>query len=223
MRLAMQVYHFTSAVHALSNIEKRRLKIAELSKLNDPFEWAAPAFHSKEDRWAMKATKTAMGKQVGIICFSANWRNPVQWSHYAEHHKGICLGFEVADEHLTPITYQADRPEIESLAAMRRAGNLSEDWLQKMICIKFEHWAYEEEHRVFVQLDQATKDGGMYFKKFGQDMRLNKVIVGPASPVTRAQLSEALGSLSQEVEAMKARLAFKTFEVCQQLNVKQWS
>jgi len=219
----MQVYYFTSAVHALSNIEKRRVKIAELSKLNDPFEWAAPAFHSRDDRWAMDATKKAMGEQVGIICFSANWRNPVQWSHYAEHHKGICLGFEVADEHLTPITYQADRPEIKSLAAMRRAGDLSEDWLKRMLCIKFDHWAYEEEHRVFVRLDQSTKDGALHFKEFGHDMRLNKVIVGPTSAVSRAQLSEALGSLSHEVTTMKARLAFKTFEVCQQLSTELWN
>ena len=32
---------------------------------------------------------------MGLVWFSANWNNPVQWSHYADHHRDLCLGFKV--------------------------------------------------------------------------------------------------------------------------------
>lgn len=218
----MQVYHFTSATHALSNIEKRRLKIAELSKLNDPFDWAAPAFKKKSDRWAMQATKREMGLLYGIVCFSAGWRNPVQWSHYADHHRGVCLGFEVDDQYLTKVTYQAERPELASFKAMQAAGALTREWLMQAISTKFSHWAYEEEYRVFVPLDPAYMDKGLYFKYFDGSMLLTQVIVGPEATVSRAEVDTALGDLGEGVRRTKARLAFKTFEVCEQLDAARW-
>ena len=34
----MRTYHFLSGDHALDDISKRRLKLSEIDKLNDPFE-----------------------------------------------------------------------------------------------------------------------------------------------------------------------------------------
>ncbi len=34
----MRVYHFLPTVHALDDIEKKRIRISEIDQLNDPFE-----------------------------------------------------------------------------------------------------------------------------------------------------------------------------------------
>jgi hypothetical protein len=32
-------------------------------------------------------------QNIGICCFSEDNSNTLMWSHYADHHKGVCLGF----------------------------------------------------------------------------------------------------------------------------------
>lgn len=218
----MQVYYFTSAHHALSNVEKRRVKLSQLGNLNDPFEWAAPAFLKREDRKIMRETRLEMGRRWGLLCFSANWQNPVQWGHYADRHRGLCLGFEVPDVYLSAVTYVNQREQIECLSTLRASGALDEEWMKGMVCTKFSHWACEEEWRVFVNLDPSTQEAGLFFKSFDASLRLNQIIVGAESEVTRAQIDTVLGPLRGEVKCKKARLAFRSFEVCEQLDPARW-
>jgi hypothetical protein len=56
----MRVYHFTKAVHGLEAIRRRRLKIARISELNDPFEFLQVAAawkwlrHRRFPLWALE-------------------------------------------------------------------------------------------------------------------------------------------------------------------------
>lgn len=218
----MLVFYFTRAEHALSNVRLRRVKISNLENLNDPFEWAAPALEHAEDRWALKATRTEMSKTTGMICFSENWRNPVQWAHYADHHRGVCMGLEVQDSMLTKVKYRQERSPGGNLGEMLEEVRLDHKWMIDVISTKFAHWSYEEEHRAFLKLDPATIENGLYFKSFGDDMRLVQLIAGPKSRVTRQEFADALGPMASEVRCMKARLAFKTYEVCEQQNARLW-
>lgn len=218
----MLVYHFTKAPYALENIEKRRLKIARYHALNDPFEFASPAFVLEADRKSWQATKLEMDRRSGILCFSENWTNPVQWSHYADHHKGVCLGFEVRPQLLRKVLYFEERQRIEDLSRFMADGRMTHDWMEGVICTKFSHWAYEQEHRAFVALDPTDHENGLHFQKFNDDLTLAEVIVGPLSTVTRAQLDKALGDLKFPVRTLKARLAFQTFNVCEQRDATLW-
>jgi hypothetical protein len=47
-----------------------------------------------------------------MLCFSRDWHNPVQWSHYADKHRGICLGFDVPDSLLVPVQYTKEPPKL---------------------------------------------------------------------------------------------------------------
>jgi hypothetical protein len=91
----MRVYHFTSCKAALSILDSRRLRLSRIANLNDPFEFLAADLSDKANRWALKKTKNDLSKTKGVICFSENWTNPVQWAHYARSHRGVCLGFDV--------------------------------------------------------------------------------------------------------------------------------
>ena len=44
----MRVYHFLPAVYTLQDIEKKRIKIAEIDQLNDPFELWCVSQENKE-------------------------------------------------------------------------------------------------------------------------------------------------------------------------------
>lgn len=106
----MLVYHFLDSHYGLENIGNRHLKISRIMELNDPFEFLSVDLTDRECRRALKKTKKELSKTKGILCFSKTWKNPVLWGHYADKHKGICLGFEVDNSILGKVNYVDSRP-----------------------------------------------------------------------------------------------------------------
>ena len=91
----IRAYHLTSAEHGISGISLSRLKVARFSEVNDPFELMALNSHNREIRRLLRRFKVSQNSKTGLLCFSGNWTNPLLWSHYANKHKGICLGFDL--------------------------------------------------------------------------------------------------------------------------------
>jgi hypothetical protein len=209
------VYHFTSARHAIDDIRFQRLKIATLADINDPFELAV-CCDDLTRRIALRATRRQWAERFGMLCFSRHWHNPVQWSHYADKHRGICLGFDVTDGLLTPIKYSKNPPHLD-WSAIEAGGALGEAEMVRWSTTKFEHWSYEDEVRVF--LGRTTDDP--QFESFGSDLQLREVIVGPECSVTRAEVADAAGTLS-DVDAFKTRLAFRGYKVVTQRGRGRW-
>ena len=59
------------------------------------------------------------------------------------------------------------------------------EYIEAVGFIKYEGWSYEKEHRFFVKLDDwddCICIEGNYFLKFGNDLDLKKVIIGPEHP-----------------------------------------
>jgi hypothetical protein len=100
---------------------------------------------------------------------------------------------------------------------------MTRDIMRKLLYTKYSHWRYEREVRVFVSLDDKDRDAeGRYFESFSPDLALVDVIIGARSTVSRDQVNQALGSLSGQVAAFKARLAFKSFRVVRNKNESLW-
>ena len=217
----MRVYHFVSAVYGLENLQFRRLKIARVNELNDPFEFMARASNSLE-RAALRATKDQQSAKTGLLCFSESWKNSVQWSHYADRHRGMCLGFDVPDEHIQKVTYRKS-PIRFDVHRFQSDGIYAEEFSKKLVSTKFYDWSYEKEWRLYIKLDLETEIDGKYFYKFSDDLRLAEVIVGSASLLTRSQVATALGTLAEKVRRRKARMAFNSFRVVEQLNPRLWT
>ena len=209
----MLVYHFVNAEYGLQNIRKRRLKVATIMELNDPFEFLGVTLADRDFRRALRSTKQELSEIAGIVCFSATWQNPVQWGHYADRYRGLCLGFEVPDSWLEPVVYVTERFPIPEV--------LDQDFMRKIIATKFAHWSYEQEYRAWVKLDEKTD--GLYFVDFSDQLKLVSVMVGDQSPVTRAELADALGDEYKDVKRFKTRPAFRSFEVVQQLDETKWT
>jgi hypothetical protein len=217
----VRVYYFVNEQFGLQNLVYRELKISRIDDVNDPFEWAAPSSADTEHRVAFKKMKSTMAKGRGFICFSTNWQNPLLWSHYADRHRGWCLGFDVPDEDLAKVRYLKNRIECDWPKFLENSG-YREQIVNQIIITKFDHWSYEAEVRSFVSLDESTQRNGLYFLDFSEKLQLKEIIVGALSTVTRTQLKNALGNLASDVRCGKARLAFRSFKVVKQFKADLW-
>ncbi len=215
----MRVYRFINRKYGLAALGQRRLKVAIINELNDPFELLGFASNDPKLRQKFVETKDELAQSQGLLCFSGHWRNPVQWSHYADGHRGLCLGFDVTAE-LMPVTYTAKRLKPD-MAAIEAGGDVAEEQMRQMLTTKFSHWRYENEHRLFATLEEKDKNG-LYFFGFCKQLALREVIVGCKSTISRAELAEALGDMARHVEVIKARRAFQTFRVVRQRSGELW-
>lgn len=220
----MRVYHFLKAQYGLEGIKDRRLKISRFTDLNDPFEWAAPASSERKPRQAFEKMKAEMSKSKGLICLSKSWQNPLLWSHYADRHRGLCLGFDVPNvpkDLFYDVIYQSSRSACDwQMFANDRSYRLS--ILEKVMRTKFSHWKYEQEVRVHISLDHTLAENGKYFFNFSDGITLAEVIVGSLSDVTRTMIVDAIDNDSVNISIKKARLAFKSFRVVEQNDVNFW-
>lgn len=220
---AMRVYHFINREFGLQDLRERRLKIATIRSLNDPFDLMPMTIRDPQRRQKLRDWRHDVAERFGLLCFSTSWQNPVRWSHYAEKHTGICLGFDVADQFLMPIEYRPrPHPDLISPAHDTNNGELGETAVRKLISTKYSHWRYEKEVRMFMELSREQREGDLYFHPFDTDMQLAEVIVGAESVVSRSEVSDALGRLASHVTAFKARLAFGSFRVVRQKKGVLW-
>lgn len=216
----MRLYYFTPDRFGLEAIRDRRLKIAQVNELNDPFEFMGLALTST-DRAIWKILRSKLSQRFGLICMSQNWQHPLLWSHYADKHRGLCLGFDVADRLVSKIEYRDTRPKLSDLQC-EGLHQLEFEHLQRILLLKFSGWSYESEYRLFLKLEDKDPVSEIYFRPFSKSMKLAQVIVGERSLVTRSKLAEVLGELAETVTAFKARAAFNTFKVVENKLQRAW-
>ena len=216
----MRVYHFLSAEFALSNIALQRMRVSRLADLNDPFELLAVDVGGRKDlRMTLAAWKKELHESKGLLCFSKDWRNPVLWSHYAAKHRGMALGFEIPDDTGKEIQYSTER--IAAHIASDGSFKPDEAFVQTLLYTKYSHWAYEEEVRVFVELDKKTVEGGLYFVPFSPRLKLCHVVLGPLCEIPIERVRTLVAKTCQSVHVDKGRLAFKWFKVVQDERFKR--
>ena len=208
----MRVYYLTGAQFALSNLALRRIKVSRFSDLNDPFELLAVDINNKEYRPAIRSTKEEINKSKGLVCFSRSWSNPLMWGHYGERHTGICLGFDVPDEMLADVIYAKKLLKLE-IDKKTKKPMLTEEVMKKLLLTKFYDWQYENEVRLFVELDHDTIESGKYFYSFSNDLILREVILGPHCELPIEGVRNIVASFTPSVRVIKSRIAFTKFEV----------
>ncbi len=101
-----------------------------------------------------------MEEVFGVFCLSAISDNLLMWSHYADSHKGICVGFNpqklidsICPTWVAPIQYSFEYPKISILEH-------PEQILEILLFNKSIDWHYEKEIRYV----KNTIDGGCEIK-----------------------------------------------------------
>lgn len=209
MPVAMRAYHFLSANSALDDLTNRHLKLSEIDELNDPFELWCTAQPDRDLRRGLRDWKAEIARHFGMLCFSKRWHNPVLWSHYADKHHGICLGFDVPEGSFKPVAYVAKRLPLRL--------PLTQATTEQLLFTKYRDWQYEEESRGWFRLEERDPNTHYYFYKLDDKIRLREVIAGPLCDTPKTRIEAALTGYAHEVRITKARLAFKTFRVVENL------
>ena len=90
---------------------------------------------------------------------------------------------------------------------------LTEEVMKKLLLTKFYDWQYENEVRLFVELDHDTIESGKYFYSFSNDLILREVILGPHCELPIEGVRNIVASFTPSVRVIKSRIAFTKFEV----------
>ncbi len=156
----------------------KELWFARPDSLNDPFEcqfnsdtifspMSESLVISKEEITKTKEIALDTFNSMGVCSFSRARKNQLMWAHYANEHKGFCIGFN--ETKLTKseptmksidVVYQSDLPskpvvkKFEKLTAYKLEGKLDKEAYYSIIGTKYTNWKYERERRLV--LSQST-------------------------------------------------------------------
>ena len=216
----MKAFKFLSLKYALQDIEEHRVKLSEYGDMNDPFELLGSTW--SDDEVDRKLTSHNIAS-YGAVCLSRNWSNPLLWSHYADKHKGICLGFDIPDRpdavheaiYVDSRETQSPRALYDALKSKAVSPAAKEASMRKLL-LKFRGWEYEDEVRLLAYLD--AKPGELSYFDFGENLALTEIIAGVRCTVSKSEIVERLRTYSDPVTVRKARLARDTFQVVEDPN-----
>lgn len=217
-----RLYHFVDLYWGLDDIYRRRIKLSEFDLLNDPAELSGITL-------PMQLIHDGLIKIIrehqGLVSMSKSWNNPLLWSHYADKHKGVCLGFDVPDEFVYDVTYVSDpikcgckdlMDEVALMASLPGHKNPTEALntkfepiMKAMLSTKFIDWKYEDEARVITSLED--REEGKCYKNFDNHLQLKEVILGHRCKLPKPELESILNCHLDTVVVRKARQNFETF------------
>lgn len=91
----------------------------------------------------------ALRKSIGILCLSKENSNTLMWTHYADNHKGICLGFSLPSVISNLCIAFEVRYENSITANNFLCTDEDDDFfaIAKWIFTKSNNWSYEKEVR----------------------------------------------------------------------------
>lgn len=81
----IRLYLFMRAECLKRVLENDALKVVLPEECNDPMEFTVA--HSDDPM-------VKLSEPIGMLCFSADYKNSAMWGHYADSHKGVCIEFE---------------------------------------------------------------------------------------------------------------------------------
>jgi hypothetical protein len=214
----VRLYHYRETKWALDDIRRRRLKISQFSDLNDPYELESVCSDDLLTQHALDRTKSDFTTKYGLVCLSRCWNSVLMWSHYADKHRGMCLGFEVPDEVTRPVEY-APKPEvIGSMVVSNKADfplKKGETIVNRVLEVKYAGWEYEKEVRIHVTRGEIDEETGQYFYDFSDRFILKEIVAGAKFPFSKKVIEYALAGYpgAQEIKIVKARACSTKFEI----------
>jgi len=140
----------------------RELWFAKPDSLNDPFECQSnldTIFSTMSDSSNTSGVLSRLNS-MGICSFSRARKNQLMWAHYADEHKGFCIGFNEAkliksEPKIKPIDvkYQSNFPSKFDIHNF--TDRLSKEDYYSIIGTKYTYWEYERERRLVLEESKA--------------------------------------------------------------------
>lgn len=166
----------------INYFEQPTFKISPPLLLNDPFEFAISSEIKRAYRSYFKDNLKAIPhldekmlqdylrhnlRSIGIISLSETHRNLLMWAHYADEHKGFCIGVE--DDYLNipdviepnisaipvqnhPVKIKYDTKRFDLELHETSLNNLLNKLALSQLTVKSDDWMYEKEYRSIIYL-----------------------------------------------------------------------
>ena len=157
-------------------LEKNYLYFSEFSKLNDPFDCRLISEYINNPSMQIAFSKIGIPK---VMSLSISNDNPLLWSHYADEHRGICIGYKfnlstlIKNRIISNIVKYSDRRKplnvelLENLNSAVIAENkqiplLPKKHLLNSMILKSDEWEYEKEFRLISFGDSILSDNNLF-------------------------------------------------------------
>lgn len=214
-----KLYRYLPDEAAIKTIETRRFRVSRLTDLNDPFEWrfgvegCPPEFREIFEK-AIEGFVELASQYQGIISFSKEVTDPILWSHYANHHRGIA--FEV-DSSRVPNLHKVDYDKPRIVLPFQRFMQMPEldqlELIKNFFKQKSGSWRYEQEYRWVIHLEKCVPSGGRFDWNI-PDGFITRVIIGFRSSVSEQYVRRALDLNDlQNIQVAKARMSQNTYKI----------
>ncbi len=174
----------------------------------------------------MRSYDQSIAEQTGIFCVTPHRDNLLMWSHYADSHKGICIGLDIKQPHDIEfgvgynVEYETDYPEICMLQrdlqmAAQKSGHTLitddelEDLATKQFYTKSKEWQYEDELRFI----RPKLNGGVGLMSFNP-LQIKEVIIGcRVSKEKRKEIVEIVSKHCQTAAIYDASISKHKYEL----------
>lgn len=144
---------------------------------------------------------------MGVLSLSETPLSPLMWGHYADMHRGVCLGFArnssnaLGDDDITsPVLYSDIYPRVRFSEILKRDGSIH----QKLFFTKAREWAYEREWRLLTDNGDECK---------GVPGDICEVILGcridPAHSAAIVNLCSPRGIVVSDCEAVAGKFEYR--------------
>lgn len=185
------LYKYYSGLNS-TYFKKPTLKLTSAFNLNDPFEVTLAdellslLEEANKDDEGFQKFKEVLGtgdlktgynrllRMCGIVSLSETQHNLLMWAHYADQHRGMCIGYDSAMlEKLkfnreykrlpiisTPkkIDYDTKKNDFQNYDFDLNSGEeMQKNILIKQLTTKGDDWIYEKEHRLIIPIGRADK------------------------------------------------------------------
>ena len=171
-----------------------------------------------------------VNKTYGIFSLTISRSNLVMWSHYAESHKGIVVGFDAShpyfskSKELHAVVYKAERISLSSNDAYLRLAGKDlptdsdyRDLAKELFLRKDPDWRYEKERRMIKRLNQAKSrrpaDGSVYLFEIPTDAIRLVILGAQISNQNRESIISSIASSAKwsHVQVLQASLSDSRF------------
>ena len=152
-----------------------------------------------------------LSTRFGIVSFTTNHVHPLMWSHYTRDGSGFVIGYDKEairrltdiDEGLRSVSYGERPPPIIGPTVLVSPDSN----LPVLLSIKSNHWCYENEWRLIVELNRTIGTGATDLR--GQPINLVQV---PNEAVVSVHYTER--TPHESVELIRNRLADNNNRYC---------
>ena len=183
-----------SKIYVIRDESEENRKLADaLTQINESHPVSELDVRAGRQRYGSLFTRQLFAEQVstklGIVSFTTDPYHTLMWSHYTTDGSGFVIGYDKSDlaklagaeGALLPVVY-SDRmvPIMDPIVLTSPRSNLP-----KILSLKSDHWRYEDEWRLIVEMNNTIGTGET--DRHGQPINLVRV---PNEAVVRVYHTE---------------------------------